>query len=288
MKRAFTLIELLVVIAIIAILAAILFPVFAQAKAAAKRTAALSNAKQLGLAVTMYNNDNDGVYDVGCPSAWYYPGDNSKNPPQPGGGWSWDISPYVKNAGVFSDPTDTPGKQAWQTWFDKTVFEVSFASNGYMNWRNSTQHWDVLGLMGMNQGATQPPQYGAGWMGKDRTSESEVGLPADTIMLASRIGGDDIFGQGDMISGVNWWDYTGAGLIPNGTAAKTPYSAPLGKGGGNYVVNTNGQYGALNVGGGNTANIVFADGHAKAMNPVATNPDPANQPAKNLWDATRS
>jgi len=51
MKRAFTLIELLVVIAIIAILAAILFPVFAQAKEAAKKTNALSNAKQQGLAV---------------------------------------------------------------------------------------------------------------------------------------------------------------------------------------------------------------------------------------------
>jgi prepilin-type N-terminal cleavage/methylation domain-containing protein len=59
MKRAFTLIELLVVIAIIAILAAILFPVFAQAKDAAKSTAALNNVKQLGLGSLMYANDND-------------------------------------------------------------------------------------------------------------------------------------------------------------------------------------------------------------------------------------
>ncbi len=59
MKRAFTLIELLVVIAIIAILAAILFPVFAQAKAAAKKTVCLSNVKQQALAFTMYANDND-------------------------------------------------------------------------------------------------------------------------------------------------------------------------------------------------------------------------------------
>ncbi|RYG40950.1 prepilin-type N-terminal cleavage/methylation domain-containing protein, partial [bacterium] len=54
MKRAFTLIELLVVIAIIAILAAILFPVFAQAKAAAKRAACLSNQKQLGTGLMLY------------------------------------------------------------------------------------------------------------------------------------------------------------------------------------------------------------------------------------------
>jgi prepilin-type N-terminal cleavage/methylation domain-containing protein len=58
-NRAFTLIELLVVIAIIAILAAILFPVFAQAKVAAKKTQSLSNVKQLGLSVQMYFSDND-------------------------------------------------------------------------------------------------------------------------------------------------------------------------------------------------------------------------------------
>jgi len=59
MKKAFTLIELLVVIAIIAILAAILFPVFAQAKLAAKKTSDLSNLKQISLAAIMYGNDYD-------------------------------------------------------------------------------------------------------------------------------------------------------------------------------------------------------------------------------------
>jgi prepilin-type N-terminal cleavage/methylation domain-containing protein/prepilin-type processing-associated H-X9-DG protein len=65
-RRAFTLIELLVVIAIIAILAAILFPVFAQAKESAKRTACLSNSRQQGTALLMYMNDADGV----VPSAY--------------------------------------------------------------------------------------------------------------------------------------------------------------------------------------------------------------------------
>ena len=81
-KQAFTLIELLVVIAIIAILAAILFPVFAQAKAAAKKTQDLSNVKQIGLGLTMYAGDSDDVLPmdqfcdggrVSCnaPTTWY-------------------------------------------------------------------------------------------------------------------------------------------------------------------------------------------------------------------------
>lgn len=62
MRKAFTLIELLVVIAIIAILAAILFPVFAQAKAAAKKTALISNTKQMGTAMMIYMSDSDDIY----------------------------------------------------------------------------------------------------------------------------------------------------------------------------------------------------------------------------------
>src|SRR5579863_4007027 len=65
--RGFTLIELLVVIAIIAILAAILFPVFAQAKMAAKKAVDISNMKQIGLSQTMYENDYD---DMCCQMSW--------------------------------------------------------------------------------------------------------------------------------------------------------------------------------------------------------------------------
>ena len=81
-RKAFTLIELLVVIAIIAILAAILFPVFAQAKAAAKKTQDLSNVKEIGLGLVMYVGDNDDVLPMdqfcdkghascGYPVVWY-------------------------------------------------------------------------------------------------------------------------------------------------------------------------------------------------------------------------
>ena len=78
LKRAFTLIELLVVIAIIAILAAILFPVFAQAKSAAKKTQDLSQMKQLGTAVQIYAGDNDDTlplaYAVGPGGVWFHAG----------------------------------------------------------------------------------------------------------------------------------------------------------------------------------------------------------------------
>lgn len=102
-KKAFTLIELLVVIAIIAILAAILFPVFAQAKAAAKKSACLSNTKQMGTAIMMYTTDYDDVY---C-QAYYYPNDTGSAPVNGVGGyvqWSGLMQPYIKNFDIFRCP----------------------------------------------------------------------------------------------------------------------------------------------------------------------------------------
>lgn len=96
-NRAFTLIELLVVIAIIAILAAILFPVFAQAKAAAKNTVAISNMKQLGTAWCMYQTDYDDYFS---------PRRTDVGPPVGPGQYSWKqmLMPYIKNQQLFSDP----------------------------------------------------------------------------------------------------------------------------------------------------------------------------------------
>jgi prepilin-type N-terminal cleavage/methylation domain-containing protein len=107
-RTAFTLIELLVVIAIIAILAAILFPVFAQARDKARATACLSQAKQIGTAVYMYVQDYDETYY--WQSAW----DECDN--WGAGSWGpqywsytrWPIRhlPYIKNQGVFRCPSD--------------------------------------------------------------------------------------------------------------------------------------------------------------------------------------
>jgi len=95
-KQGFTLIELLVVIAIIAILAAILFPVFAQAKAAAKKTTCLSNLKQSSLGAMMYSNDaDDSLPDV----AVY--GDQAETYI-----FAAKVDPYIKNRGIWKDSAD--------------------------------------------------------------------------------------------------------------------------------------------------------------------------------------
>ena len=102
--RAFTLIELLVVIAIIAILAAILFPVFAQAKQAAKKAAAISNHKQLSLAVIQYLGDYDDTYPLTSVNVTY---SVASNPPD--ATWGYLSYPYMKNVQIFSDPMDGAG-----------------------------------------------------------------------------------------------------------------------------------------------------------------------------------
>lgn len=151
-KSAFTLIELLVVIAIIAILAAILFPVFAQAKVAAKKSAGLSQMKQIGLAVQMYSTD----YDDGIPTwdSYYtvYPTAN-RDPAWIAGGsvpsWKrlWDalILPYVKS-GNFDKATALATAE-WAGIFQSPGAEYAPKSpptGGRSVGMNQLLFWDVM------------------------------------------------------------------------------------------------------------------------------------------------
>ena len=138
MKKGFTLIELLVVIAIIAILAAILFPVFAQAREKARQTSCLSNCKQIGTALQLYTDD----YDETVPPIFIweqandFPGTSYNGAPlmvlstgqgtAPIGTWikSWQVMifPYVKNVGMFHCPS-TPNRVV------NRAYPVSYGGN---------------------------------------------------------------------------------------------------------------------------------------------------------------
>ena len=157
---AFTLIELLVVISIIALLAAILFPVFARAKMAAKKTASLSNLHQIGLAWSMYGNDYDnmlmrvheaeGTKDI----YWWASWDGTTLRPQEG-----LLTPYIGGKGVEADPT-----------FDnklRTVLDLT--GYGYNYWYLSPSTYS-------------PPNYTEVAV---PVSEGQIGTPTETVCFAT-------------------------------------------------------------------------------------------------------
>jgi prepilin-type N-terminal cleavage/methylation domain-containing protein/prepilin-type processing-associated H-X9-DG protein len=135
-RRGFTLIELLVVIAIIAILAAILFPVFARAREQARKASCQSNLKQIGLAIAMYVQDYDETYPMAnmgysAPNPDWY-GNTNNNPAY----WYTIFQPYVKNKQLFICPTagdigQLSGGYGWNICGTKYTGSSDGSGNGF-------------------------------------------------------------------------------------------------------------------------------------------------------------
>src|SRR5688500_18700781 len=182
-RAGFTLIELLVVIAIIAILAAILFPVFAQAREAARKTSCLSNTKQLGLGWLMYSQDYDEAYAM---TAYCCTPDGSQMY------WISRIEPYVKNAGQLYQPG--------QQWEDLSNRVSIFICPNYLkaapardeagNPRDpdseSSGRWPLTSYAPNFSPTTAWWALGQTWAGENANvgTQASVGLPAQQIMLA--------------------------------------------------------------------------------------------------------
>ncbi|WP_395138150.1 DUF1559 domain-containing protein [Armatimonas sp.] len=245
-RRAFTLIELLVVIAIIAILAAILFPVFAQAREKARQTACLSNTKQLALGVYMYAQD----YDETLPVAGY----NA----QCRGRWQWQIFPYVKNEQIFTCPN--LASAPWRATISNYTAPADSGCPGAtlrLGQQDKGGYGWNYALHGASGGVT-----GAALHVASGYALAAINKPADTICI-----GETGILPGTASAEAGWammaYDprenasagFNQPGLLPqfrHQTSETRPLGAPADR--------------VRNVPFKGNANFVFLDGHAKSLN----------------------
>ncbi len=196
--KGFTLIELLVVIAIIAILAAILFPVFAQAKEAAKKTVCISNQKQIGLGIMMYLGDFDDVY----PQSQWGGGGTGQDQVS----WSAMLYPYIKNGANYKT-----GSGTLQHWAEDGMWTCPTAQKQAYNYG---VHLD---LFADNWNGGTKPAIGA----------SVIDQPSDKIVMMEKGKNDATWGylqfatwQWDWTEGVRDWSKPGVVVDPAKDNAK--------------------------------------------------------------------
>ena len=259
-RHAFTLIELLVVIAIIAILAAILFPVFAQAKEAAKKTSCLSNTKQIGLGLFMYLGDNDDTY----PGAdQIVPAATNTNPADPRMPFDMQIMPYVKNDAIFYCPSDSRTRPTAATSinFWDSAYRAKALPRSYQYVANIVTVEGGNSNVDLNTGLSTYPINISLTNGPVGRNGSQIDQPSSTIALLEIWGpsmtGSDSSYVGSASSAVfticDTWKL--AGRNPGYTTGGN--SLPLPCQGATNKVPTPGH-------SSNTSNYVLADGSAKS------------------------
>jgi len=265
-RSAFTLIELLVVIAIIAILAAILFPVFAQAREQARKTVCLSNLKQLGLGLVMYVQDYDETFPV---AAWDTPpigttDSDSHNPNFPAfWRWIWVVQPYVKNRQILVCPSDP--KQGKDTSLSGMVYDPNPNPDCSDIWGAPTPISYALNDILMGMGGTQTPGSCLGpeaGASDTTTTLAAVPTPAGTYMV-----GDS--GRPNGLDG--WWinntraanfvELFGVSAPGGGAHADCTFAKDWPCAVGSAWATNLGTSGIYRHMGG--SNISFVDGHAK-------------------------
>lgn len=197
-RRAFTLIELLVIIAIIALLAAILFPVFSLARENARRSTCTSNQKQIGLALLQYAQDND----------QRFPLLGAAGPPQIPG-WSSTIQPYVKSWQMFQCPSEPKKPNYTKLPDDANGFYIDYGMNN--NTAASTETTLIAPALTVQTG----DMVG----GIDRQGMREEWLDDSTTALAPRHLEGNVYGFCD---GHAKWFKVGVVLGGNTSASPNP------------------------------------------------------------------
>ena len=246
-ERGFTLIELLVVIAIIAILAAILFPVFAQAREKARATSCSSNIRQAGLALMQYTQDYDERYPNGLV--------NPNGAPSFGMGWAGQSYAYIKNTGLLHCPDDSTAQKLGSDNFN--YYAVSYALNTNVAGKAIAAFASPASTVALCEvfGATaridQPDEGFAGGIKSDMSPATD-GLPDPT----NANGGVLI----DNPNGNTGTDLKMAtGLMPGGVTGTYTVSAA--------VLSASFTNSGVNGVHSNGSNFLLADGHVKNLRP---------------------